>query len=152
MLSVLLVLQIIITIAMIIVILIQRNSSEGMAGLAGGGNSIMSGRASANFLTKITSFLAAGFILNSLVMASITARASHQNKSIIDQMEIEKPSDETKKAIGAKLDEKPESKTQNIQIQQPASQATKDLKSGNDESKNSNESKPKSKPVVPIAE
>ena len=90
MLTVLLVLQVIITVSMIIVILIQRTSSDGMAGLAGGGNSIMSGRASANLLTRITSILAAAFIINSLLMAAMTARFSSNEKSIIDEIAPEK--------------------------------------------------------------
>jgi preprotein translocase subunit SecG len=86
MLTVLLVLQVIVTVSMIIVILIQRSSSDGMAGLAGGGNSIMSGRASTNLLTRITSVLAAAFIINSLVMAAMTARSSRSEKSIVDEI------------------------------------------------------------------
>ena len=89
MLTVLLVLQIIITLSMIVVILIQRSSSDGMAGLAGGGNSLMSGRASANLLTRITSILAAIFIANSLLMATMTARSSLNETSIIDEISVE---------------------------------------------------------------
>lgn len=89
MLTVLLVLQVIVTVSMVVVILIQRSSADGMAGLAGGGNSLMSGRASANLLTKTTSILAAIFIINSLTMATISARSSKSEKSIIDHINIE---------------------------------------------------------------
>lgn len=89
MLTVLLVLQVIVTVSMVVVILIQRNASDGMAGLAGGGNSLISGRASANILTRITSILAAIFLLNSLVMAAITARSTASKKSILDEIQIE---------------------------------------------------------------
>ena len=90
MLTVLLVLQIIVTVSMVIIILIQRSSSDGMAGLAGGGNALMSGRASANLLTKITSILGAVFIINSLAMATIAARASNDASSLVDELSIEK--------------------------------------------------------------
>ena len=88
MITVLLVLQIIITVSLVVVILIQKSSSDGMAGLAGGGNSLMSGRASANLLTRITSILATIFIVNSLAMATIAARSSNPNTSIIDDIEV----------------------------------------------------------------
>ncbi len=89
MLTVLLVLQIIVTVSMIVIILIQRSASDGMAGLAGGGNSVMSGRASANLLTRITAILATIFIVNSLTMAAISSRASNSEKSIIDEIQID---------------------------------------------------------------
>lgn len=95
MLTVLLVLQVIITVSMVIVILIQRNASDGMAGLAGGGNSLISGRASANILTRITAVLATIFILNSLAMAAITARATTSRKSILDEITIEQQAPKT---------------------------------------------------------
>jgi preprotein translocase subunit SecG len=78
MLNTLLVFQIIIAVAMIVVILLQRSSADGMAGFSGGqssGDSLLSGRASANVLTKTTAILAFCFILNSLVMATMIARS-----------------------------------------------------------------------------
>lgn len=90
MLTVLLVVQIIIAVAMGIVILIQRSASDGLTGLGGGGgNSLMSGRASANLLTKTTAFLAAAFMINSLAMATITARSANKADSIIEKMSSE---------------------------------------------------------------
>lgn len=89
MLTVLLVLQIIITTCLVVVILIQRNASDGMAGLASSGNSIMSGRASANFLTRTTAVFATVFIINSLLMAAIVSRSGKSNDSIVDDLQIE---------------------------------------------------------------
>lgn len=78
MLTVLLVVQIIIAVALVGVILIQRNSGDGLSGLGGGGgaNSLLSGRASANILTRITAILAAAFMINSLAMATIISRSA----------------------------------------------------------------------------
>ena len=91
MLTVLLVAQIIITVAMIGIIMIQRNASDGLSGIGGGGASggagLMSSRATASALTRATSFLAALFMLNALAMATITARSSQSQPSIIEAVE-----------------------------------------------------------------
>ena len=88
-LPILLVIQVIIAISMICVILLQRSSSDGLSGLSGGssgGNSLISGRTSANLLTKITSFLAIAFMANSLAMATITARNSSTVDKVIEKI------------------------------------------------------------------
>lgn len=94
MLTVLLVIQVILAVAMVTVILLQRSSSDGLAGLGGGagggGNSLMSGRASANLLTKTTSFLAVAFMANSMIMATVTARSSSVADTVIEKIQEEK--------------------------------------------------------------
>ena len=103
MLTVLLVVHIIVTTALIAVILLQRNSSDGLAGIGGGGSSnmnILSSRSKANFLTKITSFLAALFILLSLTMATIVSR-QNQNQSVVDQF-VDQPKNNTSDNIEEK--------------------------------------------------
>lgn len=90
MLTVLLVIQIIIALAMVGTILIQRSASDGLSGLSGGssGNSLLSGRASANLLTRTTAFLALAFMVNSLAMATLTSRSSSVGgASILDNIE-----------------------------------------------------------------
>ncbi len=84
---VLLVLQIIIAVALIGVILIQRTAQDG-GGLMGGGSTmggLFTPRGSANALTKATKFLATIFILNSLALGYI-ASTMHQSKSLLDQI------------------------------------------------------------------
>jgi preprotein translocase subunit SecG len=91
-LPILLVIQVIISVSMITVILLQKSSSDGLSGLSGGssgGNSLISGRASANLLTKTTAFLAVAFMANSLIMATITARSSSVAEKIIQDIESE---------------------------------------------------------------
>ncbi|MBX9622037.1 MAG: preprotein translocase subunit SecG [Alphaproteobacteria bacterium] len=82
MLTVLLVVHLLITIALIGVILIQR--SEGGMGLGGGTmGGMMTTRGSANLLTHVTAILAVCFLITSLGLAIL---ASHQNRpsSILD--------------------------------------------------------------------
>jgi preprotein translocase subunit SecG len=66
------------------VILLQR-SEGGALGIGGGGmGGLMTGRSSANLLTRATAILAAGFITTSLLLAIL---ATHQRapRSILDQ-------------------------------------------------------------------
>jgi preprotein translocase subunit SecG len=87
--EILLVLHTLIALALIAVILIQRPSTDGMGGLAGGGQSMggmMSGRASANLLTRITAILATLFIANSLLLSIIASNAD-KAPSIIEKIE-----------------------------------------------------------------
>ena len=81
--TILLVIHLLITCAMIGVILIQR--SEGGMGLGGGTmGGLMTSRGSANFLTHTTAILAGCFLLTRLSLAIL---ASHQGKpaSILDK-------------------------------------------------------------------
>jgi preprotein translocase subunit SecG len=96
--EILLVLQIIVVIALIAVILVQKTSSDGFTGGSSSPNSFLTGRASANLFTRATSILATIFIVNSLALAYI---ASHIDRgdSIIDsamqEAEQNKPSSTT---------------------------------------------------------
>ncbi|OJW50334.1 MAG: preprotein translocase subunit SecG [Alphaproteobacteria bacterium 41-28] len=87
--TVLLVIHLLITAAMIGVILIQR--SEGGMGLGGGTmGGLMTTRGSANLLTHTTAILAACFLATSLALAIL---ASHQNRPsvILDQPSQDQP-------------------------------------------------------------
>jgi preprotein translocase subunit SecG len=87
--TVLLVIHLLITVAMIGVILIQR--SEGGMGLGGGTmGGLMTTRGSANLLTHTTAILAACFLVTSLTLAIL---ASHQNRpsSILDHTAQSEP-------------------------------------------------------------
>jgi preprotein translocase subunit SecG len=88
--TVLLVLQIFIVLLLIGVVLLQRTGADGLAGLSGGGHNIMSGKASANALTRITILLAFAFMANSLVLARL---AAHETKkpSLAEQLQKETP-------------------------------------------------------------
>jgi preprotein translocase subunit SecG len=73
-----------IALALVGVILLQR-SEGGALGMGGGGfGGLMTGRSSANLLTRTTAFLAAGFIATSLLLAIIATHRSAPS-SILDQ-------------------------------------------------------------------
>ena len=91
--NVVLAIHIIIVVSLCLVILIQRTSNDGLSGLGGGGGgaaagALFSARGSANFLTRATAFLAAGFIATSLILAYM---ASHKtgSTSIADKIAAE---------------------------------------------------------------
>lgn len=91
MITILLIIHLLIALAMVGVILLQR-SEGGALGIGGGGGGgggggfggLMSGRASANLLTRTTAFLAMGFIATSLALAIVASRGSAPT-SILDQ-------------------------------------------------------------------
>ena len=82
--TILLIIHLLIALALVGVILLQR-SEGGALGIGGGGvGGLMTGRSSANLLTRATAILAAGFITTSLLLAIV---ATHQSapRSILDQ-------------------------------------------------------------------
>jgi len=83
--TILLVVLIIVAVAMIGIILIQR-SEGGALGIGGGGGpgAMFSARGSANFLTRVTAGLATVFIVLSLVLA-ILGRGTEKNVSVMDE-------------------------------------------------------------------
>jgi len=108
--EVLLVLQIIVVLALIGVILVQKSSSDGFTG-GSSPNSFMTGRASANLLTRTTAILATVFLVNSLVLAYIASHSEHAD-SVLDQAakEVEGKKDAAKtpadKALAPKAEDK----------------------------------------------
>jgi preprotein translocase subunit SecG len=84
----LLVLQIIVVVALIGVILMQKSSGDGFTG-SGNPTSFLTAKGSANLLTRTTAILATLFIVNSLVLAFM---ASHTKRgdSIIEDAISEK--------------------------------------------------------------
>lgn len=84
MLTMFLVIHGIITVMLIGVILLQRNSGDGLAIGGGGGNNFMTGRGTANFMTRTTAVLATIFIISSLSLAIYMSRSSQP--SIADKI------------------------------------------------------------------
>lgn len=86
--TVILVIHLLIAIAMVGTILIQRSEGGGL-GMGGGGGGgmggFMTGRATANLLTRITAGLAACFIATSLILAIMAGGVSDQAGSLVDQ-------------------------------------------------------------------
>jgi preprotein translocase subunit SecG len=83
--AVLIVIHLILAIAMVFIVLIQQ-SEGGIGGLGGGGGmgGFMTGRATANLLTRLTAVLAALFMVTSLTLA-ILANDTQERGSILDR-------------------------------------------------------------------
>ena len=92
--TILLVIHILLAIALVGVILIQRNEG-GLGGLGGGGGGggggMMTGRSAANLLTRSTAIIAALFMVNSIALAIV---AGIERGSFLDDgTEIGAPAD-----------------------------------------------------------
>ena len=75
----LLVFQIILAVLMVILVLIQKSDGDSLSGLgsgSGGLNSAISGRSTMSILSKITMSMATLFMINCLVLASLTKNKS----------------------------------------------------------------------------
>lgn len=83
--TVILVIHLLLAIALVLVVLMQRSEGGGLGmGGGGGGGGFMSGRATANLLSRTTGILAACFIATSLGLALI-ANAGKGPKSVLDR-------------------------------------------------------------------
>jgi len=80
--EIVLVIHLILAAGLVAFVLFQR-SEGGALGIGGGQGGMMSSRGSANFLTKMTTFLAAGFFVTSLTLAVI-AKQSDVDASVLD--------------------------------------------------------------------
>ena len=79
----LLILQVIIAVSLILLVLIQKSDGDSLSGISGGSggmNSVLSSKASANILTKTTMILAGLFMINCLILASISNTKSESIK------------------------------------------------------------------------
>lgn len=83
--TVLLIIQLIISIVLTGLILIQRSEGGalGIGGGGGGGGGFMSGKSAANSVSRMTGILGGAFIINCLLL-SIVFNKENQNKSLLD--------------------------------------------------------------------
>jgi preprotein translocase subunit SecG len=84
--NVILALHLLVAVAMVGLVLMQR-SEGGALGIGGGSGSLLSGRGAANALARGTSLLAAFFFLTSVSLTLLSGR-SHAPKSVIDTTPI----------------------------------------------------------------
>lgn len=91
--TVFIVIQILLTLALVGMILVQRNDSDGLGSMGGGGggNAFMTGRGAANFMTRSTAIIATLFMLNSLWLAILSTEASDR-PSLAEEIETTTPS------------------------------------------------------------
>lgn len=80
--TVVLVIHLLLAIALVGVVLLQRSEGGGL-GIGGGGGGLMSVRGTANLLTRITGVLAAAFMVTSLALA-IMSGARTAPRSILE--------------------------------------------------------------------
>ncbi len=83
----LLILQIVIAVAMIILVLLQKSDGDSLSGIGGGSGglgSAISSKASANFLSKTTMILVGVFMLNCLILATISNVKKKQTASELE--------------------------------------------------------------------
>jgi len=84
MIAVILVIHLLVALALIGTILIQKSEGGALGGLGGGGMSgFMTGRSTANLLTRSTGILVGLFFLTSLVLAILAGRG-HVVRSVVD--------------------------------------------------------------------
>lgn len=74
--SILLVIQVIVALALIAFVLLQRSESDGFGLGSSSGGGVMSGKGKANFMTRTTAILATVFMLNSLLLAIVAKQGS----------------------------------------------------------------------------
>ena len=83
--TVLLIIHLFVTLALIGVVLIQRSEGGGLGiGTSQGMGSFMSGRGTANLLTRATAILATAFMALSLALALMNRGTMGTNRSILD--------------------------------------------------------------------
>jgi len=80
--TLLLLVHLIIAVALVFVVLMQRSEGGGL-GIGGGGSSFMTGRGTANFLTRATAALAAAFFVTSIGL-TLLARQGGKAVSPLD--------------------------------------------------------------------
>lgn len=84
--QVLLVVNILLAVALVAVVLVQRSEGGGLGiGSTGGMGGFMSARGTTNLLTRTTGYIAAAFMAVSLLLA-VLANASRDRRSIVDQV------------------------------------------------------------------
>ena len=88
--TIVLVIHVMIAVTLVAVVLLQRSEGGGL-GIGGGGGSmggLMSGRGTANLLTRSTAVLAGCFMVTSIVLALLAIDRS-EPRSIVDQPLVE---------------------------------------------------------------
>lgn len=85
--NVILVIHLILALCLIGIVLLQRSEGGGL-GMGGGGGDVMTGRAAATALGKLTWIFAIGFICTSLTL-TVLARRDAATSSVMDGVAIE---------------------------------------------------------------
>ncbi len=92
--TVLLVIHLMVAIALVALVLLQR-SEGGALGIGGGGGGLMTGRGAANALTRMTAYVAAAFFATSIGLTILANQGRQPASSIVDGVAV--PSKPTSK-------------------------------------------------------
>ena len=89
--TILLIVHVVMSLAIIGLVLLQRGKGADAGAALGGGSSgsMFGARGASNFLSRSTSILAALFIINSLALAYLASRSSVQDGSVAESYIIE---------------------------------------------------------------
>lgn len=80
--SIINVFHIIICLFLILVILVQQSRGGGLSGALGAGSTqVFGGRGSANFMTRLTSFMAVAFMITSMLLAYLSSAGDREMKA-----------------------------------------------------------------------
>jgi preprotein translocase subunit SecG len=82
--TVLLIIHLMIALALIGVVLLQRSEGGALGIGGGGGGGFMTGRGAANLLTRVTAGLAVAFFATSLLLSLVATRSTTGPRSILD--------------------------------------------------------------------
>ncbi|AGT09413.1 preprotein translocase subunit SecG [Paracoccus aminophilus] len=88
--NVVLTVHLILAVALIALVLLQRSEGGGLGMGGGGGGGVMTGRQAANALTRITWILAIAFLVTSVTLTIMAARGT-AGSSVADQLDLSKP-------------------------------------------------------------
>lgn len=119
--SVLLVIHLIIAIALVATVLLQRSEGGalGMGGGGGGGGGLFTGRGAANVLTRVTAVLAALFFVTSILL-TLLARGDGSPQSILDAITPGSKTESTAdKPSGSILPQLPASEAEPVKPEAP---------------------------------
>ena len=86
--NVVLTIHLLLALALIGVVLMQRSEGGGLGIGGGGGGGAMSGRSAATALSKVTWILAIGFLITSLTLTVLATRSA-QGDSVIERLGVE---------------------------------------------------------------
>lgn len=123
--SVVLVIHLILALAIIGLVLIQRSEGGGL-GIGGGGGmgGFASARGTANMLTRLTAIFATGFFITSLALGILAAKQSSASRGILEQVDpaaIEKA--ETQEQVTPEITFEPPTAADKEAAPQPANAA-----------------------------
>ena len=90
--NIVLTVHLLLALALVGVVLIQRSEGGGLGMGSGGGDSVMSGRAAASALTKLTWIFAVAFIITSISLTVIAANKSSAT-SVMDRLGVSSNND-----------------------------------------------------------